>query len=476
LRAVLGLTAIAFVACGSASPQTTTQETSAAPPVAVPRTQTTSKALEASRRTAIVTAAEHVAPATVSVNVTRRQRRRVNDLWGFFLLPREYEELVQGLGSGFIISEDGLVITNQHVTEGAEEIIVTTRDGVDYEARLLGEDPLSDISVLKIEGDDLPVAPLGTSADLMIGEWVIAIGNPYNYLLGNSEPTVTAGVVSGVGRNLLPAGDAGGVYVGMIQTDAAINPGNSGGPLVNTEGEVVGVNASIFSKSGGSIGIGFAIPIERALRITEEIRDHGEVRRPWVGLTVAGAEQLRNWKTVGGLEVTSVAGGGPAGVAGLERGDVLISAGSTGSTPLRTFLDWEAVKLDVSPGDVLNVTFRRGDTERQTTVAITDLPSSRAEVISVLGAIQLITVTDAIQQERRLRSNVGALIYEISDQAQRSTRLQPGDVIYRINRTPVATVEDVQDMFRNIVGQGAVRVYYYRGTGLGSTDFYVRTR
>jgi serine protease Do len=461
------------VACGSASPETTAQETSAAPPVTAPRRQATSESLEASRRTAIVTAAERVAPATVSVNVTRRQRRRANDLWGFFLLPREYEQLVQGLGSGFIISEDGLVITNQHVTEGAEEIIVTTRDGVDYEARLLGEDPLSDISVLKINGDDLPVAPLGTSGDLLIGEWVIAIGNPYSYLLGNSEPTVTAGVVSGVGRNLLPSGDAGGVYVGMIQTDAAINPGNSGGPLVNAVGEVVGVNASIFSKSGGSVGIGFAIPVERALRITHEIRAYGEVRRPWVGLTVAGAEQLRNWKTAGGLEVTSVAGDGPAGVAGLERGDVLISAGST---PLRTFLDWEAVKLDVSPGDVLTVTFRRGDTERQTTVAVTDLPSSRAEVISVLGAMQLITVTDAIQQERRLRSNVGALLYEISDQAQRSTGLRPGDVIYRINRTPVETVEDVQDIFRRIAGQGAVRVYYYRGTGLGSTDFYVRTR
>ena len=312
MRTILGLTAIVFVAYGSASPQTTSQETSAAPPVAAPITQATPESLETSRRTAIVTAAERVAPATVSVNVTRRQRRRANDLWGFFLLPREYEQLVQGLGSGFIISEDGLVITNQHVTEGAEEIIVTTRDGVDYEARLLGEDPLSDISVLKIDGDDLPVAPLGTSGDLMISEWVIAIGNPYNYLLGNSEPTVTAGVVSGVGRNL--------------------------------------------------------------------------------------------------------------------------------------------------------------------PVAITDLPSWRAEVISVLGAIQLITVTDAIQQERRLRSNVGTLIYEISDQAQRSTRLRPGDVIYRINRTPVGTVEYVQDMFRNIAGQGAVRVYYYRGTGLGSTDFYVRTR
>ena len=473
MRATLGLTVLAFVACGNASLQAATQEARTTPPAFEARTEAELQSLDASRRTAIVTAAERVAPATVSVNVTRRQRRRARDPWGAFLLPREYEQIVQGLGSGFIISPDGLVITNQHVTEGAEEIIVTTRDGIDYTARLLGEDPLSDISVLQIDGEDLPVAALGTSVDLLIGEWVIAIGNPYNYLLGNSEPTVTAGVVSGIGRNLLPSGDAGGVYVGMIQTDAAINPGNSGGPLVNAQGEIVGVNASIFSQSGGSIGIGFAIPIERALRITEEIRTHGEVRRPWVGLTVAGAEQLRDWKTAGGLQVISVAGDGPAGRAGLRAGDVLVSAGSM---PLRTFLDWEAVKLDVSPGDALPVRFRRVGAERHATLAIEHLPTSRAEVISVLGAMQLITVTGAIQQERQLRTNTGALIYEISDAAQGTTGLRPGDVIYRIDRTPVETVEQVQDIFRNIAGRGAVRVYFYRGNGLGSTDFYVRTR
>src|SRR5439155_1199745 len=158
-----------------------------------------------------------------------------------------------------VVSSDGVVITNQHVTQGAEQIVVTTRDGRDFPAKVLGEDPLTDIAVLRVNGSDLPVAPLGQSTDLMIGEWVLAIGNPFAYLLGNSEPTVTAGVVSATGRNLLPSEGQAGIYVGMIQTDAAINPGNSGGPLANASGQVVGVNSNILTPSGGSVGVGFAI-------------------------------------------------------------------------------------------------------------------------------------------------------------------------------------------------------------------------
>ena len=178
----------------------------------------------------------------------------------------------------------------------------------------------------------------------------MAIGNPYSYLLGNSEPSVSAGVVSALGRNLLPSRDQPGVYVDMIQTDAAINPGNSGGPLVNVMGEVVGVNSSIFTNTGGSVGIGFAIPIERALRVARELQQHGAVRRAWVGLGVSGSEHLRRWKELGGLQVTSVAPSSPAADAGLRQGDVLTSASGR---PIRTFLDWEAVKLDVDRKSVV---------------------------------------------------------------------------------------------------------------------------
>ncbi len=456
------------MACGDASPQAMPVASPAA--VSVPaQTGSGSTALDVSRRTAIVTAAARVAPATVSVNVTRRERRRAQD-WGFFFLPREYEQLVQNVGSGFIVSHDGLVITNQHVTSGAQEIIVTTRDGTDYPARLLGEDPLTDIAVLKIDGDALPVAPLGSSTDLMIGEWVVAIGNPYNYLLGNSEPTVTAGVVSGVGRNLLPSTNATGVYVGMIQTDAAINPGNSGGPLANALGNVVGVNASIFTESGGSVGIGFAIPIERALRVARELQSHGEVRRSWIGLDVAGAERLRDWKRAGGLEVTSVAEGGPAYRGGIRSGDILVSAHGMS---LRTFLDWEAVKLEVSPGDNLEITYHRDGRERRATVGVANLPTSQAERISVLGAMELITLTPAVRQERGVRVDRGALIATIAEAAQRSTFLRPGDVIYQINRVPIESAEDVRRVLQAAAGGPPIRVYFERGRAQGATDFRV---
>ncbi|PYO26136.1 MAG: peptidase, partial [Gemmatimonadetes bacterium] len=253
-----------------------------------------------SRQTAIVTAAARLAPAVVSVNVLRRERRLAQDPFDLFFMPRGADQVVEGYGSGFIISSDGVVITNQHVTQGAEQIVVTMRDGRDFGAKILGEDPQTDIAVLKLDGTGLPTASLGKSTDLLIGEWVVAVGNPFAYLLGNAEPTVTAGVVSAVGRNLLPSEGQSGIYVGMIQTDAAINPGNSGGPLANALGEVVGVNSSIFTSSGGSVGIGFAIPIERALRVADELRRFGKVRRAWVGLEVAGAEDLGGWKRAGG--------------------------------------------------------------------------------------------------------------------------------------------------------------------------------
>ena len=173
---------------------------------------------------------------------------------------------------------------------GAQEIRVTLPDGRDFAAELVGADGLTDVAVLRVEAENLPVAPLGTSQGLLIGEWTVAIGNPFAYLLSNSEPTVTAGVVSAVGRHIIPSSQDQGFYLGMIQTDASINPGNSGGPLVNALGEVIGVNTSIFSRSGGSEGLGFAIPIDRALRVADDLIQFGEVRRAWTGVEVEAVE------------------------------------------------------------------------------------------------------------------------------------------------------------------------------------------
>ncbi len=427
--------------------------------------------LAKTRQTAIVTAASRLAPAVVSVNVLRRERQLPQDPFDLFFMPRGSEQVVEGYGSGFMISPDGVVITNQHVTQGAEQIVVTTREGRDFPAKILGEDPLTDIAVLKVDGSGLPTAPLGKSTDLLIGEWVVAVGNPFAYLLGNTEPTVTAGVVSAVGRNLLPSQGQSGIYVGMIQTDAPINPGNSGGPLANAVGEVVGVNSSIFTSSGGSVGIGFAIPIERALRVADELRRFGKVRRAWVGLDVAGAEDLRGWKRVGGLRVTQVAAGGPAGRAGLAAGDVLVSARGR---RLRTFLDWEAVMLDTGPGDTLTVSFRHGGENRSARLAVTDFPTTLAEKVAVLGGMKVVTVTPAVRAERNIQSDHGALIYDLPEEMEEATGLRSGDVILQINRVRVSSADDLRRAFAATAGAGAVTVWFERAGRLERTAFYVR--
>src|SRR5438105_7608126 len=428
--------------------------------------------LAKTRQTAIVTAASRLAPAVVSVNVLRRERQLPQDPFEQFFTPRGAERVVEGYGSGFVISPDGVVITNQHVTQGAEQIVVTTRDGRDFPAKIQGEDPLTDIAVLKVDATGLPTAPLGKSTDLMIGEWVVAVGNPFAYLLGNTEPTVTAGVVSAVGRNLLPSEGQPGIYVGMIQTDAPINPGNSGGSLANAVGDVVGVNSSIFTSSGGSVGIGFAIPIERALRVADELRRFGKVRRAWVGLDVAGAEDLRGWKRAGGLRVSQVAPGGPAARAGVAAADVLVSAHGR---RLRTFLDWEAVLLDIGPGDTLVVSYRHEGESRAARLAVTDFPTTLAEKVAVLGGMKVVTVTAAVRAERGIQSDHGALIYDIPDEMQQATGLSSGDVILQINRVRVSSADDLRRAFAAAAGAGAATVWFERDGRLNRTAFYVRS-
>src|SRR5690606_15497140 len=303
-----------------------------------------------------------------------------------------------------------------------------------------GEDAVTDIAVLKIEQDGLPTAPLGTSEDLMIGEWVLAIGNPYAFLLGNSEPTVTAGVVSATNRNILPTDGQPGLYLDMIQTDAPINPGNSGGPLTNALGEVVGVNSSIFSQSGGSIGLGFAIPIERAMSVATELLRSGTVRRAWTGIDVEGASAMRNWKSAGGVVVAGVAPGGPGARAGVRAGDVLVAANGRA---LRNYLDWEAAKLDLHVGDAIDLQVRSGDGTVTRRLETSDLPTATAEKITVLRDLQVVSITPQIQAERNVRSSEGALIFRITPEVSRATGLRTGDVIVAVNRFAVASADQL---------------------------------
>jgi serine protease Do len=423
----------------------------------------------ASRRTALVAAADRVSPAVVSINVTSRQQVTPRSPWDFFFVP-EGARLVQGYGTGFVLRSSGIIVTNQHVVANAERVVVTLPDGGDLPATVLGEDPVTDVAVLRVTREGLPTVTLGRSTDLMIGEWVVALGNPYAYLLGNAEPTVTVGVVSATERNILPGGDQTGLYLDMIQTDAAINPGNSGGPLTNALGEVVGVNSSIFSSSGGSVGLGFAIPIERAVRVADEIIKNGTVRRAWVGLEVEGARAMRDWKSQGGVVLASVAPGGPAARAGLRAGDVLVEANGR---RLRNYLDWEAVKLDLHVGDAVDLQSRTGSTTARRRVITGDLPTVTAEKITVLQDLQLINVTPAIQAERGIRSERGALIFRISPQVSRATGLQSGDVILAVNRSPVRNASQVADLLNVRPGQ-VIRIYVEREGQVTFTDLVFR--
>jgi serine protease Do len=430
-----------------------------------------SAAVDGARRTALVDATARIAPAVVSITVSSRQRVAPRTPYDFFFVPQNGEQLVRSYGTGFIVRADGAIVTNQHVVAGAERVLVTLSDGREEEARVLGEDPMTDIAVLKIGRDRLPVAPVGRSVDLMIGEWVIAIGNPYSYLLGNSEPTVSAGVVSATGRDILPTGDQPGLYLDMIQTDAAINPGNSGGPLTNALGEVVGVNSSIFSSSGGSIGLGFAIPIERALRVADEIIRTGTVRRAWTGLEVAGARAMREWKSAGGVVVTRVAPDGPAARAGIAAGDVLLHAGGR---QLRNYLDWEAVKLDLHVGDSLTVSFRRGGARRTGRLVSSDLPTVTAEKVAVLRGLELLTVTPAVRAERDLRSEQGALVYRLAPDVARATGLSEGDVIVAVNRSPVRSASQLGELIDALRSGQPFRIYFEREGQYIYTDLAFR--
>jgi serine protease Do len=443
-----------------------TRVTSAAAQVA---SHAASSQATGSRRTAIVSAVERAAGAVVSLNVTSTREAPPRSPWDFFFVP-EGARVVQGYGTGFIIRPNGIIVTNQHVVANATKVVVTLPDGTDLTGRVLGEDPMTDIAVVKVDRQSLPTVTTGHSTDLMIGEWVVAMGNPYAYLLGNAEPTVTVGVVSATSRNILPTGEQTGLYLDMIQTDAAINPGNSGGPLANALGEVVGVNSSIFSSSGGSVGLGFAIPIERALRVADEIIRNGSVRRAWVGLEVEGAAAMRNWKSQGGVVVSSVSPEGPASRAGLKPGDVLVEANGR---RLRNYLDWEAVKLDLHVGDSVTVSLRSGGGTVRRRIVTGDLPTVAAEKVTVLQDLQLVNVTPQIQAERQIRSERGALIFRISPQVSRATGLHEGDVIVGINRSAVRTASQVEDLLNVRPGE-VIRVYLERDGQITFTDLVFR--
>jgi serine protease Do len=462
------LLACALAACNGAAPAASGQNTvdSAAAAVLPPP----AASVDDSRRTAITRAVQLVAPSVVTVQTEMVERVPVDPFEAFFG-RQSGQRVVPGLGSGFVIRADGVILTNAHVVSGAERVSVAMRDATTYPATIVGVDEANDLAVLKIEARDLPTVRLGSSESLLVGEWAIAIGNPFGFLIGNSEPSVTAGVISATGRNLVTGGQ-GGATIDMIQTDAAINPGNSGGPLVNAAGEVIGVNSSIFSPSGGSVGLGFAIPIDRARHVAEDLIRYGEPRRPWIGVQLRPAatpnprDVLRQGAVIG-----SVVRGSPAAEAGLRAGDVIQRAGDR---VVRNPYDWQAVLLDTRVGTRLPLVVQRNGRSVETSVVVADLPEVRAPKVEVLRELQLVTLTPAIRAERGVRTSSGALVYRVTERMSEELGLLEGDVIVQVNRSSVSSAEEVQRALDYYAGRGPIRLYFERGGRVFFTDFVIQ--
>lgn len=289
------------------------------------------------RRNILTETVAETSPAVVGINVTQIREYRdpffnpfMNDpFFNQFFGDRSYRQKVRSLGSGFFISSDGYIVTNDHVAGDAIEIVVTLTNGRHLPAKVIGSDPVSDICLLKVEGEDFPYLKAGDSDDVIIGEWVIALGNPFGLFDVNDKPTVTIGVVSAAGMNLDPVNDR--YYLDMLQTDAAINGGNSGGPLVNSLGEVVGMNTLIFTANGGqgSIGLGFAIPVNKVLKIVNELKEIGKIDRNfYTGIAVQNLDNniadYYGLETTRGVIVTKILRGSPADNAGIKPGDIII--------------------------------------------------------------------------------------------------------------------------------------------------------
>jgi len=350
---------------------------SASVAIAVPASANIEKQqdIETTRRNAITRAVENVCPAVVSVTTTAVQTGYVPlDPFGMFLQPTQ--QVVEGIGSGFIISEDGYIVTNEHVIQGAEKVTITMTNGKKYEADVVESDVEHDVSLLKIEEKNLPTVKIGNSDDIIIGEWAIAIGNPFGLFEINNKPSVTVGVISATQRDFGANIERGKSYQGMIQTDASINTGNSGGPLVNSLGEVIGVNTFILTAeqgSQGSVGIGFAIPINMVINLIPELKEKAK-RAFWVGIT-SGINLNRfiaaqyNLRTAEGFLVAEVEQSSPAEKAGIRKMDVIVLVNGK---KVQTYNDITKYinESDPRPGKEIKITVMRNNRLYEATVTL----------------------------------------------------------------------------------------------------------
>ncbi|MDJ0777109.1 MAG: DegQ family serine endoprotease [Gammaproteobacteria bacterium] len=371
----------------------------------------------------------------------------------------------QSLGSGFIISRDGYILTNHHVIDGADEVIVRMADRNEYTARIIGSDEASDVAVLKVDGVDLPTLKIGDSDDLKVGEWVLAIGSPFGF-----DATVTAGIVSAKGRSL-PSDN----YVPFIQTDVAINPGNSGGPLFNMDGEVVGINSQIYSRSGGFMGLSFAIPIEMAVDVANQIKETGKVSRGWLGVLIQ--EVTRELAESFGMDsphgalVARVLENSPAAEAGLKVGDVIVEF--NGKKVIRSSALPPMVGR-AKVGTESRVTVIRDRNARSIDVLIAQLPTTITQAAytppeaeaGVNSALGMKVETLSQEARKRIKVEAGVEVTEVDDTGPASDAgIQEGDVITMIDNREVGSLDDFESITGDLESGKSVALLVQRRNG-----------
>ena len=409
-------------------------------------------ALDGGRPSSFAAIAKRTMPVVVNISTTTQRGSRsasndpIEEFFNRFFgesAPRENNQ--RSLGSGIVISGDGEILTNYHVVRNADVIKVKLADHSEHEARLIGKDGRTDLALIKIRkaSGNLPFAKLGTSSQLDVGDWVMAIGNPFGL-----EHTVTAGIVSAKGRVI-----GAGPYDNFIQTDASINPGNSGGPLINATGEVVGVNSAIFSQSGGNVGIGFAIPIDLARKVVEQLRKNGRVVRGWLGVraqdmpaATAAAHGLT--KSSGDVAmVTEVTEASPAAEAGVKAGDIIVEFNGK---PVPRSHDFPSIIAGTAPGQKVTLKLVRDKKEQTVGIKIGELPDDGDFVQQIeakdpeLG-LRVQRITPEAGRRLGLSSLKGVLVVEVQPGSPADqVGIEPADVIREINQRPVGNVKEFE--------------------------------
>ena len=426
---------------------------------------------------------ETVGPSVVSVSTVRTEKaplrrysyggRDPHDEFfdeffrDFFGETPEREHRQRGLGSGVIIDPNGYILTNQHVVEGAEKITVTLPDGREFEGTLQGTDPRSDLAIIRINAKGLPYATLGDSDEVRIGQWAIAIGNPFGYIVNNPKPTMTVGVISALNRTLPQTDRRDRNYTDLIQTDAAINPGNSGGPLVNIKGEGIGINVAIFTTTGGYQGIGFAIPANTAKAIVSRLIEGKKIVYGWLGVNVQDInEALQKYFSLSakqGVLIVNVVEGGPAQKAGLRDGDVILSFAGAPVENAQSLIKkvGESQVGKKAPLEVLqegkktlmDVVVEERPEEAEALPAAAPVPKQES-----WRGMKVQELTREFAKRFGIDEIQGVVIREVepnspADQAG----LRQGDVINQISRTPIRSMDDYQKAIQLIQGDCLIR-------------------